>query len=289
MNQQWYEPLKLSEWFRRVFSILNLSIFFFTAIFLFSEFRFDWCEKIVGSYLSSTNKLRPEIGSIWKAGKQTSNANKFLLDIVNKKQHQKLIIENSFSFLQLAQQITPGEWESIEKEHFKNLYLSLPEPVAHKFISPAKLLWILNKGNLNRIFCARKDDGLFIYFLDSDNKVIQQIEFSKSDLEAIKNWDHNFQGPLEDFEEFSQRIYSADTFFSVLLNLPEEMIPDLIVNPELLLNEEGIITRVGISDEAKAGYINIGFEYEHKTQKKVIFAKGREWAVWQLTLNLKGT
>ncbi len=69
MIQHWYEPLSVTEWFKRVFSILNIAVFVVTAVFIFSEFRFDWFEHVVGSYLSSTNEIRPEKGIIWETGK----------------------------------------------------------------------------------------------------------------------------------------------------------------------------------------------------------------------------
>ncbi|MBU2454693.1 MAG: hypothetical protein KJ668_15405, partial [Proteobacteria bacterium] len=64
--------------------------------------------------------------------------------------------------------------------------------------------------------------------------------------------------------------------------------PDLIVNPEALLAQEGKITRVGIWNEAENGYIKLGFEFQEKNSTQVVFVKGREWAVWQVSLNLKG-
>jgi len=44
----------------------------------------------------------------------------------------------------------------------------------------------------------------------------------------------------------------------------------------------GHIVRVGISDEAVSGFIELGFEIEDGTGRKVILLKGREWAVWEL-------
>ncbi len=78
-------------------------------------------------------------------------------------------------------------------------------------------------------------------------------------------------------------------FFDTLFKLPADIIPDLIVNPESLLKQEGKIINIGIWNEAENGYIKLGFEFE-KTGggKQVVFIKGREWAVWQLSLNLRG-
>ena len=54
--------------------------------FVFSEFRFDWFEKLVGTYLAGTNASRPETGPIWETGKQASNAQQYLNTIISQKE-----------------------------------------------------------------------------------------------------------------------------------------------------------------------------------------------------------
>jgi hypothetical protein len=61
-----------------------------------------------------------------------------------------------------------------------------------------------------------------------------------------------------------------------------------MVDPQVLLKQEGKITHVGIWNEARNGYIRIGFEFEAPGRHEVVFMKAREWAVWQLSLNMKG-
>ena len=45
--------------------------------------------------------------------------------------------------------------------------------------------------------------------------------------------------------------------------------------------------RVGISDEAVSGFIELGFEVINGSQRKVILIKGHEWAVWRLRAHLE--
>jgi len=89
-------------------------------------------------------------------------------------------------------------------------------------------------------------------------------------------------------EGFLGRIYSAENFFNALFKLSSDIIPDLIVNPESLLKQDGKIINIGIWNIAENGYIKLGFEFEANGENQVVFVKGREWAVWQLSLNLKG-
>ena len=289
MIQQWYEPLNFSEWLRRAFSFLNIAVFIITAIFIFSEFRFNWVENFVGSYLTSTNEFRPETGAIWETGKQTSNAHEYLNKIISKKEDTRQNVYQASTFSGLASGILPGEWVTLEKQQFKTLYLSLEKSTALKIIEPAQLVWLLNGSTLDRIFCEGITGGIKLYFIDSENRVIKQIDLRKEDILEIENGEKPVPGELADMEGFLGRIYPARFFFDTLFKLPADIIPDLIVNPESLLKQEGKIINIGIWNEAENGYIKLGFEFE-KTGggKQVVFIKGREWAVWQLSLNLRG-
>lgn len=287
MMWQWYEPLNFSEWLKRTFSFLNIAVFLITATFIFSEFRFDWFETLVGSYLVSTNESRPETGAIWEAGKQTSSAHASLNKIISKKEDTRQNAHQASSFSDLASNILPGEWVTLDKYQFKALYLALEKPVAIKIIEPAQLVWLLSGSSLDRIFCEGISGGLKIYFIDSENRVIKQIDLNKEKILEIEDGIKPVPGKLTDMDGFQGRIYPAKLFFDALFKLPADIIPDLIVAPEILLRQEGKIINIGIWNEADKGYIKLGFEIEEAAGKKVIFIKGREWAVWQLSLNLQ--
>ncbi len=288
MIDQWYRPFCFSEWAKRVFSVINLMLFFISVTFVFSEFRFDWVEKTVGTYLISTNELRPETGVIWETGKHAANAHEFLNNMVSKKEDARKTVHTADSFSALVSSLNSGEWVTLEKHHFKTLYLALDRGAAAKIIEPAQLVWLLNGPLLDRIFCEGVSDGIKLYFIDSDNRVIKQIHLKNLDILEIETGEVPLLGGLDRIEEFSGRIYSADHFFNALFNLPQDILPDLMVDPEILLKQEGKIIRVGIWNEAENGYIKLGFEFEENNQSSVVFVKGREWAVWQLSLNLKG-
>ncbi|RLC04226.1 MAG: hypothetical protein DRH34_04480 [Deltaproteobacteria bacterium] len=288
MIQQWYEPFSFSEVLRRTFSFLNIAVFIITAIVIFSELRFDWFENLVGSYLVSTNESRPETGAVWDTGKQTASAHEYLNEIISKKEDTRQSVHQAETFLDLASGILPGQWVTLEKEQFKRLYLTLEKPIALKIIEPAQLVWLLNGGSLDRIFCEGITGGIKLYFIDSENRVVKQIDLEKEDILEIENGGKPVPGELADMEGFSGRIYPARVFFDALFKLPVDIIPDLMMDPKPLLKQDGKIINVGIWNEAISGYIRLGFEFEEKKSKQVIFIKGREWAVWQLSLNLKG-
>jgi hypothetical protein len=288
MILQWYEPSGFFEWLRRTFSFLNIALFIIVAIFFSSELRFDWFESLVGNYLSATNESRPETGAVWETGKQTTNAHEYLNKIISKKEIVRRNVHQADSFFDLASSLLPGEWVTLEKQQFKTLYLSLEKSAALKMIEPSQLVWLINGSSLDRIFCEGILGGIKIYFIDSENRVIKEIDLRQEDILEIENGEKPVPGQLVDIEGFLGRIYPARNFFDALFKLPPDIIPDLMVNPEKLLKQDGKIINIGIWNEAKNGYIKIGFEVQGPDGRQVVFIKGREWAVWQLSLNLKG-
>lgn len=176
---------------------------------------------------------------------------------------------------------------TLEKQQFKKLYITLDKSVALKIIEPAQLVWLLNASSLERIFCEGVAGGVKIYFIDADNRVVKQIDLAEEDILKIEKGGQSVLGKLIDMDGFSGRIYPAEFFFNALFKLPADIIPDLMVDPETLLDQDGKIVKVGIWNEARNGYIKLGFEFEEKGKSRIVFIKGREWAVWQLSLNLK--
>lgn len=288
MIRQWYEPASLSEWFKRIFSLLNITVCVFTFVFIVSEFRFDWVEKMLGAYLVSTNQSRPESGAMWETGRHTSNAHAHINQIISKKEDVRQNVNAADSFSLLVSSLQPGEWVTIEKHQFKELYQGLQGSAALKVIEPAELVWLLKGTGTDRIFCEGVGNGIKIYFLDTDNRVIRQIEIQKRDILEMEAGEKPFFGRLDEMDGFAGRIYSSRNFFDALFKLPPDILPDLMADPEILLDQDGRIVRIGIWNEAKNGYIRLGYEFESENGYRVVFVNGREWAVWQLSLNLKG-
>lgn len=284
---QWYDPPTVNEYLRRAFSVLNISVLVLTCVFAAAEFRYNWCESLLGRYLATTNPNRPETGAIWKTGEMASNAKNYLKDIVSKQKATRLHVQKSESFMEIAKGLMPGEWINIEKEHFKKLYLELSEPLAEKILNQVKMIWLLNGPKLDRIFIEGEQKGIRIYFLNTANKVLKRIHLDMKLLDQFEKKSLSIEASLDEFDGFTGRIFKASPFFRAVMDLPPDMMGDLIGNPSILLKEKGHIIRAGIWNEAKEGYIRLGFEFVHESVHKVVFVKGREWAVWQLSINLK--
>ncbi|WDP85044.1 MAG: hypothetical protein HUN05_07750 [Desulfobacter sp.] len=287
MMQNWYDPSGPRERFQRSFSVLNLAIIVFTLVLLASEFRFDWCETLAGRFLMSVNENRPEIGGIWDSGRHLVNARQSINQMILRKETARENVRKSDSFEALAKDLGPGEWVNLDKVRFKQLYLSLAREMRMFLIEPARLVWLLNGNATDRIFCEGQPFGLKVYFIDSNNRVIDQVDLDTRKMAALSGQAF-FQGTLDALPGFSGRIYDAAPFFKAVFKLPPNMMPDLIQNGDSLFAQSGMLTRVGVWNTSEHGFIRLGFEFIYMGETRVVQIKAREWAVWQLSLILKG-
>ena len=282
VTMHWTEPKNFSEWTQRLFSARTLMLSMLLAVLFISELRFDWVEQTLGSFLVSTNATRPESGAIWEIGKQTQTAHQAIEKIVTDRQSSYREAESATSFKQIAATIQPEEWLLVPPDLFRQLYLELPPEVAHEIIPSFDLLELINNRDWERTYFEKDRDGLNIYMLDKENRVLKRLPISPDLLYTMTDSNVAFGEKLENYPIFEDRIYPGDLFFRVLKNLTPEVREGVIRRPEHILRVPGNIVRIGISDEAISGFIQMGFEIESGVQQMVILLRGHEWAVWRL-------
>jgi hypothetical protein len=278
----WAEPLDFRDWARRVCSFRSLFIGLLFLILLVSELRFDWVEQAVGSFLVTTNAKRSESGRIWEIGNQTQNARKTLEQIVTDNQSMQREARNATSFKRIAATIQPDQWIMISPDHFRRLYLKLSPETAEEIIPAFEMLTLLNDSQWDRTYFEKDGAGLRIYLLDKNNRVLRQLDVSDALLYYMEQSEIEIADSPNYLKNFENRIYPADVFFHGLQSLNAEVRKGALPRPENLLRIPGRITRVGISDEAISGFIELAFEIESGTRRTVIVMRGHEWAVWRL-------
>ena len=283
----WFEPRNFREWARRVFSPRPIVLILLIFGFLISELRFDWIEQVLGAYLVSTNSNRPESGAIWEIGQKTIKAQQTLEQIATDRISSQREALGADSFAEIASNIALDQGVMLSSDQFRKLYLKLSPLTAQEIASPFELLKLFNDENLDRIYFEKAGDGLKIYFLDHQNRVLRKLKIAPALLHRIEQGEIALQGPLENFDSFRNRIYQADRFFDALASLPEEDRRSVVSRPEMFLNISGYISRIGISDEAVSGFIQLGFEIEDPAGLRVMLIQGREWAVWRLRSQLE--
>lgn len=283
----WSEPKNLKEWSRRLFAPRPFVFILLISVVLISEFRFDWIERAVGAYLVTTNTKRPESGVIWEIGHRTITAQQTLDHLITDRLSYQREARGATTFTQIASNLPSGQGVMLSAEHFKTLYLNLPQTIAHEIISPFTLIRILGSGDWIRTYLEKEDLGLKVYLLNAENRVFQELRIPARLLLQIKKIETAFDGTLEDFPSFKNRIYPVDRFFRAMQSLSEEDRRSVILQPERLLSMPGRIVKVGISDEVVSGFIELGFEFEEGTSRKVILIRSPEWAVWILRSHLE--
>ena len=283
----WAEPRNFKEWSRRVFALRPILVTLVVSCVIILEMRFDWVERTLGAYLLTTNSARPESGAIWEKGRRTVSAQKTLEKIVTDRQTSQREARGAETFSQLAASISSGQGAMLSVDRFRRLYLKLPQVVAPEIISAFDLLQIVSEGRWRRTYFENSGTGLIVYLLDAENRVLRQIDISSSILLQLDREDTATAQTLDGLPNFKNRIYPAERFFEALGTFSEEARRNMLPHPEMLLKQSGQIVRVGISDEAVSGYIELGFEIIEGNQRTVILDRGNEWAVWRLRSHLE--
>ncbi|MEN8246519.1 MAG: hypothetical protein ABFS43_16650 [Thermodesulfobacteriota bacterium] len=284
----WSAPVNLNEWVRRVFAIRPLLVCLIFLAIMISELRFDWMERTMGAFLVSTNSRRPESGTIWETGRQTRKARKTLDQIVSDRQTSQQETRQAESFKEIAATILPDQWVMISPDQFRRLYLQLNPETAVRIISSFDLVQLINREHWDRTYFEKDGDGLNIYLLDTENRVLRQLTISPDLLYGMGESQVEMDTSLEEMLQFGNRIYTADRFFQALDRLEDGVRRDVLPQPDQLLRYPGRITRVGISGRDLSGFTELGFEIESAMQRMVILMNGHENAVLELRYRLDG-
>lgn len=279
----WHDPTDVKAWTKGIFSPLNALIIVVIMVTMVSEWRLNWCEGLVGHYLAAVNASRPETGTVWDTGAKNSTAKSYLKTIISNQKEASRYASETASFMELASGILPGQWTHITKNHFKSLYLALPESAAFDLLPSLELVWLFGSSDVDKIFCEGKAREIDIFFLGKANRVIKQISVSRAKLSEIDQANAFFKGRLEAVPDFTGTVYSATQFFKTALALPREAMSQLVLRPGKLMYERGRMVRVGIWPETPSPYIQLGFEIQGKKGPLVMFTKGQKWAVRQFT------
>jgi hypothetical protein len=284
----WSHPQTIGDWLKGMVALRPIALVLLLSLGLIAELRFDWAEHLVGRYLVTTNPFRPESGAIWEKGHRTEDARQVLEKIVTDKQAVQREARDAQNFTQIAQALFRGIELIISADHFRHLYNELPPELAAELLSPYTLVRIVSKNEWDRAFFEPGASGFSIYFLNKDNRVLQQLTVSADMLARMEHGETPRIDRLENLPQFANRIYAADRFFRALESVSEDVRRQAVPWPENLLKSPGRVSRVAISDEVLSGYIELGFELEEPTQTRVILFQGRDWAVARIRAVLEG-
>jgi hypothetical protein len=258
------------------------------AALVASELKLNWVERLVGAYLVATNAERPESGAIWEKGRKAQTARMAIDKLASDREASQRMARNAGTLNEIVAALAPGQGAMLSAEHFRELYQKIPSGIAAEMISPFDLLRFTSEKRWTRAYLEKSSEGLTIYLLEANNQVLRQFRVAAATLALMARRGAAASQSLEDLASFQNRIYTAERFFAALSALTEEERRGLIAQPERLLEVSGQITRVGLSDEALAGFVDVGVEVQAGSQRRVILIQGQDWAVWRLRSLLEG-
>ena len=282
------EPQDLRQWAVRSFSAPVFMLGLVFLVLIVSELKLNWAERTVGAYLVAVNDDRPESGAIWEKGRKTQTARLAVDKLASDREAHQRLARNAGTLNEVIAALTPGQGVMLSAEHFRELYQKIPSGIAAEMISPFDLLRFTSEKRWTRAYLEKTADGLMVYLLEPNNQVLRQFKVAAATLALVARRSDMASQSLEDLASFQNRIYPAERFFVALASLPEEDRRGLISQPERLLEVSGQVTRVGISDEAVAGFVDVGVEIQSGAQRRVILLQGQDWAVWRLRSLLEG-
>jgi hypothetical protein len=282
------EPKDLRQWAVRSFSAPVFMLGLVFLVLIVSELKLNWAERTVGAYLFAVNDDRPESGAIWEKGRKTQTARLAVDKLASDREAHQRMARNAGTLNEVIAALTPGQGVMLSAEHFRELYQKIPSGIAAEMISPFDLLRFTSEKRWTRAYLEKTADGLMVYLLEPNNQVLRQFKVAAATLALVARRSDMASQSLEDLASFQNRIYPAERFFAALASLPEEERRGLISQPERLLEVSGQITRVGISDEALAGFVDVGVEIQSGSQRRVLLLQGQDWAVWRLRSLLEG-
>jgi hypothetical protein len=278
----WCEPRDLRDWFKRLFSLRSLTFILIVLFLAVFEFRFDWMEKALGSYLSTTNRQRPETGEIWETAHETQQALDTLNEITVDREAIQRNARKAADLSDIISLISGNQTVMISPEHFRSLYLKLSPSIARRILSPTELLRLLGEEQWDRTYIRKFQNQLNIYLINRNNQVLREIDVADSTLVQIERRKIIFEGTLEEWGASPDSIFPADRFFSALDNLPEDVQAEILEQPEQILNESGRLVRVGFPPLLQTLWVDIGFELLDGSVRRVVVLPAREWALWRL-------
>jgi hypothetical protein len=184
---------------------------------------------------------------------------KTLDQIVSDRQTSQQETRQAESFKEIADTILPDQWVMISPDQFRRLYLQLNPETAAKIIPSFDLLELINREKWDRTYFEKEGEGLNIYLLDTENRVLRQLTISPGLLYGMGESQVEMDQSLDDMPQFNNRIYLADRFFQALERLNDTARRDVVPQPDQLLRFPGRIIRVGISGRGLVRVHGTGF------------------------------
>ncbi len=282
MIAPWYTAFGARQWLGRLFCVRNLLLPGAVVLVLAGELYFGWAESAIGFYLAATNSDRPESGTVWQWGHKTLQARQKLETLVPRPVFTEDTNDDGHGLARIFRQAAAGKAVMLPARRFVAFYLRLPPQLADEIAPAFDLLRLQACEHWVRTYIEGDETHVALYHLDANNQVLAKVSIGPDLMQYILRGRAMVPGTLESMRDFRGHIFAAADFFKALAMLPDKVRRKVIARPDALLAFGTQIVRAGISDEAAADKITIGFEIELAGQPQVMLLQADRDAVERL-------
>ena len=246
------------------------------------EMRFSFTEKLLGYYLFWQNDSRAKIGRMWEFQDKNIAALGSIEEVVANLKEVKSQAMNITTFRELFFLIEKEGDIAISKNQFVLLQKNLPSELSEIFFSPMDVLSLFYSSSWDRTFFIKEGVEVEILLVDSSNRVLKKTTIDEDQTKLIKMMGEVIAKPLDEIDEFKNRIYPVSEFFSRLQRMEEYSRSKVFQDPTRLLNWGNKLKRVGISEISRSGWVRIGYELEGGLQKETVVFELNEFLIYEV-------
>ena len=254
-----------------------------------AELQLHWVERVIGVYLVATNSDRPESGAIWEKGRKTRSARSAVERLASDREAYQRMARNAGNLSEIVGSLASGQGAMLSAEHFRELYQKLPQGLAAEHDIPLRSAASGERGALEPHLSRKGIRRAHGVPAGAEQPRPAAVQGGRSAPGAAGAQEPTRQARPWNKCRASRGGSTPPTGFSPPWPpWRKTSAAALVPQPERLLEVSGQIARVGLSDEALAGFVDIGFEVRTGSQSRVLLLQGQDWAVWRLRSLLEG-
>ena len=261
------------------------------ALLFFFEVRSHFTERLLGYYLYWQNDSRQKIGRMWEVRDKNIAAQGSIEEVASDLKEVKAQVLNLSTFRDLFLLMEKEGDLAISKNQFIALQQNLPAELAEIFFSPFDLLSLYYGSDWDRAFFIKDGMEVEALLVDSGNRVLKKTTVDEEQKSLVKFMGEVVEKPLDEIDEFKNRIYGVEEFFSKLQRMDTLGRAKVFQEPSRFFKWGNRLKRVGISEFSRSGWIKIGYELENGLNKETAVFELDEFLIYELMdhLNPEGT
>ncbi len=143
---------------------------------------------------------------------------------------------------------------------FVSLYMALPKSSRDGLMSSQELLDLYYNSQWIRTSVSLEGEVATAHFVDGNNQILRSVPLPEALIRAESPGGQRVIGDLSSDPRFIGRLHTAERFFAILFQLPEQERIAIFPDPEMLLGLPKPVTWVGLGLTDNDPIAQVGFE-----------------------------